>query len=110
MKKYIENDTANMLYVGGCAIAPGEGREVDVPDDTPAQAPANEPDPDAPLRELLTGSVGAVKAGLADLSEATLARLAALEGGAKAPRKTLLEALADEAIRRADEKLKSDPL
>ena len=112
MKKYVENDTAHMLYVGGCAIAPGEGREVEVPEgaDAAPQAPEPEPDADGPLRELLAGSVAVVAAGLAEFGAETLARLEQLENAAAKPRKGVLVALADERIKRADAALKSDPL
>lgn len=110
MKQYIENTTANTLYVGGCAIAPGEGREVDMPEAGPVVAPSEEPDADALLHELLAGNVAAVAGALADLSVETLARLAELEAQAEKPRKGVLTALADERIKRADAALTSDPL
>lgn len=112
-KKYIENDTGHIIYVGGCAIAPGEGREVDMPEALPAVAQVDEPaapDSDAPLRELLAGNVAAVTAALAEFGADTLARLEVLEGAAEKPRKGVLTALADERIKRADAALTSDPL
>lgn len=110
MKQYVENNTANTIYAGGCAIAPGEGREVDMPEAGPVVAPTEEPDADALLRELLAGNVAAVTLALADLSPETLARLAELEGAAEKPRKGVLSALADEQIKRADAALNNDPL
>ena len=110
MKKYIENDTANIIYAGGCAIAPGEGREVEVPEALPAQTLPDEPDADAPLRELLAGNVATVTAALAEFGVETLKRLAEIEGAAEKPRKGVLTALADEQIKRADAALKSDVL
>lgn len=112
MKKYIENDTAHTIYAGGRAIAPGEGREVEVPDGADAAPQASEPEPDLdePLRELLAGNVAAVTAGLAEFSIETLQRLQALEDAAEKPRKGVLAALADEQIKRADAALTSDPL
>lgn len=115
MKKYIENDTAHVMYVGGCAIAPGEGREVFVPD-APAHVAAadepTEPDTDGPLRELLAGTVAAVAAGLEGLSGAALMRLRELEAAAEKPRKGVLEVLdvASIAAASAALNLKSDPL
>lgn len=110
MKKYIENDTAHIIYAGGCAIAPGEGREVDMPEVLPVQALPDELDADAPLRELLAGSVAEVAAGLAEFGAETLARLELLESAAAKPRKGVLVALADERIKRADTALTSDAL
>lgn len=109
-KRYVQNDTTDIMYVGGRMIPPGEGREVDEPDEAPPAEEEQAPDTDAPLRELLAGNVDAVKASLADLESATLARLAELEADAAKPRKGVLEALADEQIKRADDKLTSDPL
>ncbi|OGA98127.1 MAG: hypothetical protein A3E79_11765 [Burkholderiales bacterium RIFCSPHIGHO2_12_FULL_61_11] len=113
MKKYVENDTAHMMYAGGCAIAPGEGREVDVPEALPVLDRPDEeaaPDTDGPLRELLKSSVAVVAAALAEFGADTLARLAELEAEAEKPRKGVLSALADERIKRADAALTSDPL
>lgn len=109
-KKYVENTGDSPMWVSGMLIAPGEGREVEVPDEAPAPIEEAAPDLDAPLIDLLKGNVGVVKEGLGALSNETLERLAKLEGEAEHPRKTLLEAIADEAIRRADDKLKSDSL
>lgn len=110
MKQYVENTTGHMIYVGGRSIAPGEGREVDVPEAPVADAPADEPDTDAPLRELLAGNVEAVKGSLEGLSAETLDRLQALEQEAKKPRVGVLTALADARLAIADAKLTSDPL
>lgn len=104
MKKYVENNTPNTMYVAGVAIAPGEGREVDLPD---VAGPAPEeplPDANAALRELLAGNVDAVKAGIAGLSGDTLQQLLALERDGKA-RKGVVEALGDAIIAAADAKL-----
>ena len=110
-KTYQENTTASPIWVCGVMIPPGEGREVEVPDDAPA-APAPEPevDPDDALRELLGGTVAQVKAALPGLGEETLKRLQALELAAAAPRKGVAEALGDALIAIADEKLKGEDL
>ena len=110
MKQYFENTTENTIYVGGRAIAPGEGREVDMPEVRQAEAVADEPDADALLRELLAGNVDAVKQSLADLSLDTLNRLTELETAADKPRKGVLTALEDARLAAADAKLTSDTL
>jgi hypothetical protein len=113
MKQYVENNTPNTMYVAGVAIAPGEGREVELPGGGPAtdQAGTDEvEDRLAPLRELLAGNVAAVIASLVDLSEDTLKALQALENAAEKPRKGVLVALADKLIAIADNKLQSDDL
>lgn len=109
MKQYIENTTENTIYVHGMSIAPGEGREVDVPAVQEGVA-AEEVDEDAPLRELLMGTVAAVTASLADLSLDTLNRLTALEEAADKPRKGVLSALEEARLALADAKLKSETL
>jgi hypothetical protein len=109
-KRYVTNDTPDVRYVGGRMIAPGEGREVDEPDEAPPVFEEPVLDPDAPLRELLGGTVDAVKATLAEFGDDSLARLVVLEGEAEKPRKGVLEALANEQIRRADQKLQGENL
>lgn len=113
MKKPFENKTNSPMYVSGVMVPPGEMVLVDVPDDAPQGAP------DAPhltlaeqVFELLAGKVAAVTAALPGLSEDALAMAQALEEGAPKPRQTLLTALANERIARADAALalKSDPL
>lgn len=113
MKQYVENNTPNTMYVAGVAIAPGEGREVDLPGGGPTtdQAGTDEvEDHLAPLRELLAGNVKDVVASLVDLSEDTLKALQGLENAAEKPRKGVLTALADKLIAIADAKLVSDNL
>ena len=112
MKKYIENDTSHTIYVGGRAIAPGEGREVEMPDDSAPQAPVEEAalDLDAPLHELLAGNVAAVTAALEGLSADTLLRLQMLENESTKPRKGVLEALGNAVIALADSNLKGKDL
>ena len=109
-KRYVTNETANMMYVGGRMIAPGEGREVDVADDAPPVVEEAVADPDEPLRELLKGTVAGVTAVLDGLSLETLQRLQVLEAEGEKPRKGVMEALADAQIKLADAALKSDPL
>ena len=109
-KKYVSNEGNSPMWVGGVMIAPGEGREVEVADDAPP--PVDEPveDLDAPLRDLLHGTVAGVTAALDGLSLETLQRLQVLEGEGAKPRKGVMEALADAQMKLADDKLKSDDL
>lgn len=109
MKQYIENTTENTIYVHGKSIGPGEGREVDVPDVQEGVA-FEAVDEDAPLRELLDGTVAAVTESLPDLSLDTLDRLTALEEAADKPRKGVLSALEEARLALADAKLTSDTL
>lgn len=102
MKKYIENDTAHMLYVGGRAIAPGEGREVEVPDEPAAAAAPAEPTLADQVALLLKDSVSKITASLDALNGDTLDMMAELEGAAEKPRSTLLAAIGQEQIKRAD--------
>lgn len=113
--KHITNEGLSPIYVGGKMIAPGEGRDIDERDLPPelrdAPAPVVEeagPSLDDELGALLKESVKEIKDLLPTLTNEGLDRLAELERGHEHPRKTLLEAVADEAIRRADETLQGD--
>lgn len=109
-KQYVENDTPNTIYVGGKAIAPGEGREVNVPDAPVANAPVVAvADPDADLHALLEGNVALVIASLPGLGPIALGRLTELETEGK-NRKGVLAALGDARIALADAALNSDDL
>jgi hypothetical protein len=112
VKKYVENNTPNTIYVGGLMIAPGEGREVDVPGESAKPVLEDLPDPDGALRELLVGNVASVAAALDGLGESALMRLRELESDMIKPRKGVLEALDVAAIALASKALdlKSDPL
>jgi hypothetical protein len=99
MNKFIENKTNSPMYVGSQMIPPGEGAMVQVPDEAAE-----------PVALLLKDSVKAITASLDQLSDDTLAMMAALEGGADKPRTSLLTAISDEVIARADAALASDTL
>lgn len=105
MKKYIENTGRNVIFAGGKMIPPGEGREIDVPDIQAEAAGEPLPDTDAPLLELLLGSVRAIADQLAGLGDGALERMAVLESQTETPRKTLLTAIDAEQLRRANEAL-----
>lgn len=106
-KQYVENLTDSPQWVAGRLIPPGEGREVEIPDEAPAPTEEIAPNGDDLLHELLAGNVDAVKAALAGLQADTLARLQELETAGKA-RKGVREALADAQIALADAKLTSE--
>jgi len=108
----VHNPGRNVMYVAGCAVQPGETRIL--PADlvpahvrNPKPAAADEPpvaaDDDIDLRDFLGGTVAEVRAGLAGLADDVLPLLAGLEdktsGGAG--RKGVLEAIAEEQLRRA---------
>lgn len=106
MKRYVHNSSLLAIFVGGLLIQPGEGREVDAsllpPEyaEPPAeQAPA--PDADAALRELLASPLKELLPLLDEQSPQTLADLARLEGEDATPRKTLLGAIAELQLQRA---------
>jgi hypothetical protein len=108
-KRYVSNDTAQVIFVGGLMIPPGDGREVDetlLPplDEQPQPADETLPDPDANLRELLTASVKNIVPALADLGDETLASLARIEGESVTPRKGVLSAIAELQLLRAQAK------
>jgi hypothetical protein len=116
-KKYVENSGNSPLWVSGILIAPGEGREVWVADEAPTVAqelPSAAELADAALTaelEVLRGkSVAAITPELAGLTQEALDQLSAMEQADPIPRKTLLEALGNEMIRRADAALTSDNL
>ena len=108
VKKYIENPGPNTMFVGGCMIPPGEGREVETHEPTEPDAPAAAAPPslDEQLTEELKKSVKDLIAGLDELTQEALERMGLLEAAAEKPRKSLLEAISAENVRRADEALR----
>ena len=55
-KQYVENKTANPIFVGGKMILPGHGREVEAP--APAKPIADEAPAQPPLAERLAQLLG----------------------------------------------------
>lgn len=117
--KYIENTTANNLFVGGKMIPPGEGRDIDTALLPPEhQDVYTDPEENAGLTlheqvaELLTKSVKHITEELPALTQEGLDLLLEQENAAKAPRKSLLGALEAEGLRRAaaamDEQFQKD--
>lgn len=113
--KYIENTGTNAIYVGGKLIPPGEGRDIPL-----AFLPSEYHDPAAPfdnavppsLDELLAGllakGIAKIAPELPGLKLEALDRMAELEAGAAAPRKTLQTAIDAERLRRANVALDED--
>ncbi|MFN4360530.1 MAG: hypothetical protein ACK4F4_07380 [Hylemonella sp.] len=102
-KKYIENPGPNTMFVGGCMIPPGEGREVEThePIEAEATAQSQAPSLDELVLAELAKPVKDVIAGLSELTHEGLDRMEALESESK-KRKSLLEAIAAEKVARAD--------
>jgi hypothetical protein len=105
-QKPVHNAGKTTRYLGGIAIPPGETRMVDarlVPDDKPPEAadPAGEPDP---LAELLKLSVAQIVRELPGLDDEAVTRLGMRENLRDNPRKSLLEAIANHLLHRAQEK------
>lgn len=100
----IHNDGKNSRYVGTVCILPGETRHVDerlLPNKSkPRPAPAPQADP---LADLLDAKVTDIIPALPDLSDEDFQRLAAMETEKDKPRVTLVNAIAEDRLRRADE-------
>jgi hypothetical protein len=101
------NDGQNTRYVAGIAIPPGEVRMVPenrVPRVAPqAAAPELAADPEAEaLERLLEHSVREMGDLLPEIEAGLLDRLEAAEQAKEKPRSTLLAAIAEERLRRAD--------
>ena len=114
-KRYVHNSGGGVLLVGGVMIPPGEGREVD--EDAlgleastgaapPAEASADDPAAAlaAAVAQLLAHPLKQLVPMLADLSDETLAELARAEGEHATPRKTLLSAIGELQLERAQAK------
>lgn len=109
--QFYVNETAHTQFVGGRMIPPGEGRDVPLmylpathrPEPVVVLAP-EAPSLDALLADMMAHSVKHVVALLPELTNEAIDRLEALEREAIAPavpRKTLLEAVGAERLKRA---------
>ena len=108
MKQFIQNTTNSPMYVSGTMVPPGEGALVEVPgneDVAPVQAVPTLADD---VAELLKKSVANLTTELPTLSGDALDMMAALESGTPQPRKTLLSAIAQEQMARADAAMTAD--
>lgn len=104
----IENTGKSTMYVNGAAIQPGETRvfnESDLPPYLRPKGDAIVTEEEAPpdlIAELLKSNVPTITEALPNLTDEQLAHAAAIEQDAKAPRKSLLEAMGAENLRRAE--------
>lgn len=114
--KHIHNPGKNIMFVGGKMIPPGEGKDIDEallpPEhrDAPAEEAPRTPSLDEALAEELKKPVAELIEGLGRLTQEALERMGTLEGEAKKPRKSLLEAIGAEKVKRADEALQKERL
>lgn len=112
--KHITNDGAEIIYVGGKMIPPGEGRDIEEALLPPEHRDAPTAQQDAPpsldemLAELLHKPVKELIDGLGGMTQEALERMETLEGESKKSRKTLLEAIAAEKMARADEAMQNE--
>lgn len=105
----VTNRTNMPIYVAGVMIPAGETKHfpahhapAHLRDDTPEPiAPAA---PENPIQTLLSGKVPEIIATLPGMSDEDYAALKQAEEGAAKPRKGLLNAFAEEDLRRANEK------
>lgn len=100
----IHNTGKTNRYIGGICIPPGETRMIDARLLPPEAEHAPEPDAPAadPIGDLLKLSVKEIIADLGEFDDETLARIEARELEDKPPRKTLLDAIAQEKLKRAN--------
>jgi hypothetical protein len=117
---FLFNDTAAPKLMGGKLVPPGEGREVDEvclpPGELPAiDEPAKAQAPDMSverlrnLMDMLANPLATVLPMLPEHSDDTLAELARLEAEHDTPRKTLLAAIGDLQLKRAQAKAGGEP-
>lgn len=104
MKVPHTNETPNFQHVGGVTIPPGETRDVDaslLPGHVPETAEPNA-EPQDHIAELLKGSVKAVIAEFESMFDEELEHMAKLEAAGQ-NRKSMVEAIVAEQLRRATE-------
>lgn len=102
----VTNESAMPIYVAGLMIPPGETRHFDLDQVPPHLRPAApEPEPEVqvdPVAELLKHSVKDLKEMLPTFNDQELEALGAAEQLAEKPRTTLLGAIAEEQLKRAE--------
>lgn len=106
------NETDKYITVGTVTIPPGQTRDVEEtlhPDYHAVQVePVTAPPADL-LAALLAGTVAAIVAALPGLTQADLAELVERENASEKPRKTLLDAIAEQQLAKAGESVDSNP-
>ena len=106
--KIYTNTTPEVVYMDGRRIEPNESASVPdwcVPDEDVAAPVVVATEEDAALKALLRLSVAEVLAEVSGKDAATLAKLEALESAGRAPRKSLLAALAEARLALASAQL-----
>lgn len=109
----VSNNTAMPMYVAGMMIPPGETRHFD-PEQVPVHlrpAPVAEPKEETqfdPIEELRAGTVKEIVAQIPELADDVLEALGAAEQSDKNPRTSLLSAIAEEQLTRAEAKTAED--
>lgn len=113
--QYIENTGRDVMFVGGKLIPPGEGRHIEVATSAPelSEAPAALVAEEGPslaqlVAEMLKGNVKSVVAQLPELTGEALDLVLTIENADPTPRKSLLDAVAAEQIRRANVRLEEE--
>lgn len=113
--QYIENTGTDVMFVGGKLIPPGEGRHIEVAGVAPelSTEPAAVAADEAPslaqlVADMLKGNVKSVVAQLPELTGEALDLVVTLENGDETPRKSLLDAVATEQLRRANARLEEE--
>lgn len=113
--QYVENTGTDVMFVGGKLIPPGEGRHIEVATTAPelsdaAPAPAVEAGPSLAqlVADMLKGNVKSVVAQLPDLTGEALDLVVTIENADSTPRKSLLDAVAAEQVRRANVRLEQE--
>lgn len=109
MRIPVHNNTAMPMYVGANMVPPGETRDFEehqVPPHLRPAPAAAEPEKAAPstAEALQTEKADRIAKAIATLTDEQLVELEALEQSAEKPRKTVLEAIAAEALNRAGDK------
>lgn len=106
------NDTDKYITVGTVTIPPGQTRDVEETLHPDYHATQAEPESAAkvhPLAALLACTVPTIVEALPALALADLAQLAELENAGEKPRKTLLDAIAEQQLAKAGESVDSNP-
>lgn len=108
MKQFFENKTNSPMYVSGTMVPPGEGMMVEVPGNPLQVTEAAPPTLGEAIALMLKKSVAECVKGLSELSDDGLEMMLVLESGAEKPRSTLIAALTQEQMARANAKIEAE--